>query len=838
MIMPKAGFPKLLTATVLLLGLIAIPYSEGLAAEAHLAVQTDQPGAKISPLLYGIFFEEINRAGDGGLYAEMIQNRSFEDAAAPIGWTLLKGAGDEVEMALDTSRPLNANNPTSLKLEIKKAAGRVGICNQGFKGLRYGRSDEPKALYERFQAAARSQTCGLFVEQGKEYRLSWYSRGDTFVGAITATIETQSGKVLAEKKFEPEDADWKKFEAVLTSAATDTNARLVLSVSKPGTLYFDMVSLFPAGTFKNRPNGMRKDLAQLIADMHPAFVRFPGGCFVEGDVMDEAFRWKKTIGDVAERRGHHNLWGYYSSDGLGYHEYLQFCEDIGAEPLFVVNCGMAHKDHVPRDKMDEYVQDALDAIEYANGPVDSKWGSLRAKAGHPRPFDLKLMEIGNENGGPVYYEHYALFYDAIKKRYAEMKLVANDWQGMPKTRPVELLDEHYYDSPEFFFERSGQYDKYDRRGTRAAGRHQVYVGEYAVTKGAGNGNLIAALGEAAFMTGMERNGDVVAMASYAPLLVHPLWRAWNPNAIVFDSARAYGTPSYHLQAMFGGNRADRTLPVTVESRNHQPSGMIGVGTWATQAEFKDIQVVKDGKTLFASDFGSGMSGWHFGGGQWEVRDGALCQTGNGEGARALLGSSTWTDCTLTLKARKTGGSEGFLILFANQVLQEKCWWNIGGWGNSRHGLEGPGLPNASVTGHIETGRWYDIKVEIEGLRIKCYLDGKLIHDVVRRDFPTLFAVAGQGGHDDTVIVKVVNAGRAALDTQISLRGLSHVEPNAEAIVLAGNGPDDENSFEGPARVAPKRESVKDVAPEFRHIFPACSVTIFRIHPAKPQREKP
>ncbi len=817
-----------LFASLFLVGLV----SAAVAAEpdTRLIVQADQPGVTVSPLLYGIFFEEINRAGDGGLYAEMVQNRSFEDAKAPIGWTLLKGSDDDVEIALDTSRPLNANNPTSLKLKITKAAGRVGICNEGFKGVRYGRSDEPHGLAERFQNAARSQACGLFVEKDKRYCFSMHVRSDDFRGPLTITIEKPDGSAIATKTIEAAAAGWKKFEVVLTSAATETNARLVVSAASPGTIYFDTLSLFPVETFKGRANGLRKDLAQMLAEMHPAFVRFPGGCFVEGDIIAEAARWKKTIGDIAERPGHFNLWGYRSSDGLGYYEYLQLCEDIGAEPLFVINCGMAHKDHVPMDKMDEYVQDALDAIEYANGPADSKWGEMRAKAGHPAPFHLKLMEIGNENGGPVYHERYALFYDAIKKRYPEVRLVVNDWQGLPKNRPVEILDEHYYNSPDFFFSRNQQYDKYDRA------RHKVYVGEYAVTQGAGNGNLIAAIGEAAFMTGMERNGDVVAMASYAPLFVHPLWKAWNPNAIVFDSARAYGTPSYHVQAMFAANRAERTAPAALEKTDAATdslcAGKIGVGTWATQAEFKDIQVTKKGRTLLAADFCQGLQGWDVTGGRWSVRHGALSQTGPGEGVRALAGSADWTNYTLTLKARKTGGAEGFLIMFANQSAQEKCWWNLGGWGNSRHALEGAGLPEASVNGKIETGRWYDIKIAIEGPHVRCYLDGKLVHDVTRKVVPQLFASAGRSAHGDELILKVVNGSNTAIETQIVLRGQERWAAKAEAIVLGGKSLGAENSFENPENVVPQREVVEHVGSEFNHTFPACSVTILRIKQAK------
>ena len=729
-------------------------------------------------------------------------------------------------ISLDTGKPLNANNPTCLKLTIAKTSGRVGICNEGFKGVRYGRSDEPDALYERFKRAAATQTCGLSVEQGKDYHFSLYARSEDVAGPITVTIEKQDGTVLSQATIDKIGNEWKKYETRLTAKATDSNARLVVSAAKPGTFYFDMVSLFPAETFKDRPNGMRKDLAQLVAGMQPAFVRFPGGCFVEGDTIAEASRWKKTIGDVAQRRGHFNLWGYYSSDGLGYHEYLQFCEDIGAEPLFVFNCGMAHKDHVPMDKMHEYVQDALDAIEYANGPAESQWGSLRAKAGHPRPFHLRLMEIGNENGGPLYYERYALFYDAIKKRYPEMKLVANDWHGSPKNRPVELLDEHYYESPAFFFDRNGQYDKYDRA------KHHVYVGEYAVTQGAGSGNLIAALGEAAFMTGMERNGDVVTMASYAPLFVHPSWRAWNPNAIVFDSARAYGTPSYHVQAMFAANRASRTLPVTLEVKDFPRTGMIGVGTWNTQAEFKDIRVAKDGKTLFASDFCHGVDGWEMSGGQWSARDGSLCQMGGGDGVRALAGNADWGGYTLTLKAKKTGGAEGFLILFNVQNLQEKCWWNIGGWGNTRHALEGAGLPAASVQGTIETGRWYDIKLELKGPSVQCYLDNKLVHSVTCKPQAMQAATAGLSAGGDELILKVVNGSHNPLETGVTLRGLTQVDPQAQAIVLASMTADAENNFDRPLSVTPQQMVIEHAAPEFMHTFPAYSVTILRIKPGK------
>jgi alpha-L-arabinofuranosidase len=770
--------------------------------EATLQVQVDQPGIKVSPTLYGLFFEEINRAGDGGIYAEKIQNRSFEDSAQEaIAWTLVKGADAEGSLALDKSVPLNANNPTSLKLEVIK--GRVGVASSGF---------------------AKEPHDGIAVEQGQAYALALYARGG---GELTAALEQPDGKVLAAQKISGVGADWKKFECVLTASATVPNARLVISADKPGVVWLDMVSLFPKGQL------FRPDLLAMLADMKPAFVRFPGGCYVEGPKLSEAFRWKKTIGDIAARPGHWNLWGYMSNDGLGYHEYLLLCEALKAEPLYVINCGMSHEEQGNKKAppegaaLQDYVQDALDTVEYANGPVDSKWGALRAAAGHPAPFNLKYLEIGNENGGPIYHKHYALFHDALKAKHPEVKLIANLWHGLPTNRPLEIVDEHYYNDPEFFMRNAGKYDTYDRAG------HKVYVGEYAVTKDCGRGNLAGALGEAAFMTGMERNSDVVVMASYAPLFEYVGWKRWNPNAILFEGGRSYGTPSWHVQALFGANRADVNLPLkleapVVESRT-QRGGMVGVGTWLTQAEYKDIKVTQGDKVLFASDFAKDSKGWKFAGGDWKTVDGALRQTGDEQGVRALAGKREWKDYTLTLKARKLGGKEGFLILFAAPNEKDKAWWNLGGWGNKEHGVELRGVAHERVAGKIETGRWYDIKVELQGPHIRCWLDGKLVHDIKGgAKINSLYAVAGlqQNSHD--IILKAVNVGAEPLDTRVTLAGAKKIARDAKALTLTSASLDDENSFDAPAKIAPKESAVQIAGPEFQYSFPPRSVTILRL----------
>ena len=456
-------------------------------------------------------------------------------------------------------------------------------------------------------------------------------------------------------------------------------------------------------------------------------------------------------------------------------------------------------------------------------------GAVRARNGHPKPFHLKYLEIGNENGGPRYQERYALFHDALQKSHPEIRLIANE---PVTTRPMDILDEHYYSSPQFFIQNATKYDSYDRQGPK------IYVGEYAVTENGGQGNLRAALGEAAFMVGMERNSDVVVMASYAPLFTNVHYKKWNPDLINFDSARVYGLPSYYVQQLFARNRPDVLLPVQLDTPTTAAvpvqRGAIGVGTWATQAEYRDIKVVQGHKTLFASDFSGGSKGWRFHDGQWQAADGVLRQSGRGVDFRALAGDPSWTDYTLTLKARKLGGAEGFLILVRVKDDNNWVWWNIGGWGNVRHALErcddGSKSPlGQSVSGQVETGRWYDVRVEVQGDRIRCFLDDRLINQAVYAPITvsTLHAVAGRVKATGEVILKVVNVSAQPQETIIQLRGVKAVAPQAAAVVLTSADPSNENSLEQPAKVAPVTGTVK-AAPNFRHTFPANSLTVLRL----------
>jgi alpha-L-arabinofuranosidase len=499
------------------------------------------------------------------------------------------------------------------------------------------------------------------------------------------------------------------------------------------------------------------------------------------------------------------------------------CEDLGAEPLFVINCGIGHDlrngmYNVPMDQMGPFVQDALDAIEYANGDVSTKWGAERAKNGHPAPFNLKYMEIGNENGGAEYIERYALIHKAIKAKYPDMHLIANQVTNGFRN---EIVDPHMYASPERFFSGYFTYDEYDRT------EPQIYFGEYAVTQGSGRGNLIAAVAESAFMTGLERNSDIVIMSSYAPLFIRTGWQAWNPNAIVFDQSRSYGTPSYWAQVMFGNNRPDKLYNVTVKEPATELApvrGRIGFGTYRTQVEYKDIKVVKDGVTLCEPDL-KNLDGWNRFSGTWTAEDGVLKQTSNNANTLITYGDPDWNDYTLTLKARKTGGSEGFLISFGVKNNEQRRW-NIGGWNNSSHAVEADDFREEHINGVIETGRWYDIKIELKGAEVKLYLDGQLMKTQKRLEISKSGLDAGIDEANGEVILKFVNGSDKPVSYTVN-SGKSGAVGTVKTLTLTGESTDAENSYESPERIAPKAGSITVDSASFQYTFPAYSVNILR-----------
>lgn len=511
-------------------------------------------GKMISPDLFGIFFEDINYSADGGLYAELVQNRSFEyNPTERRGWNpfsyweYVTTGFSYGAISVETSSPIHSNNPHYAVLTIEHVGtGGVGLKNYGFNGM--------------------------VIKAGDKYNLSLLARqlsGNPI--SLTVSLQTPSGKVLAESSFSTSSMNWKKYTASLIPGESNDSANLVVLATTEGKLALDVISLFPEKTFKNRPNGMRADLAQMLADMKPKFMRFPGGCLSHGDGLENMYRWKNTIGPIEERKEQRNIWGYHQTTGLGYYEYFQFCEDIGAKPLPIlpaaVSCqnsggtwriGGTGQKAIPMDKMPEYIQEVLDLIEWANGPVTSTWGSKRASAGHPAPFNLQYVGIGNEDKiTPEFQERFKMIYDAMKAKHPEITVVgtvgpAPDGDDFTKgwklanDLKVPVVDEHYYTGPEWFISHQHRYDAYIRNAT------QVYLGEYASW---GN-KMRNAISEAAYMTSLERNGDVVRMASYAPLFAKKDFTQWKTDMIFFDNIKIYPTPNYYVQKMFSVNQGD------------------------------------------------------------------------------------------------------------------------------------------------------------------------------------------------------------------------------------------------------------------------------------------
>lgn len=521
-----------------------------------LRVDASAPRIPVSPSLYGIFFEEINHAGEGGLYAELVLNRDFEITTLPKGavwagnllrtearwqerkwfgnelwgWKLLAEGGAKGAIKLVADAPLNDRNPHSMRLSVRDAGGRAGVVNSGFFGMNF--------------------------QQGKWYDLTFFARteGDARFN-LTATLESASGRErFGSATIQGVGGGWKQYRCTIQATGSDAKGRLALTVDRPGTIRFDVVSLFPRHTFKQRPNGLRADLAQVLADLQPAFVRFPGGAIVGGMNLDNRIQWKNSIGPLERRRGTASLWGYWTSNGLGFHEYLQLCEDLGADALWVCNPGFSdnyrNAEYAPPERVKDFVQEALDGLEYALGPTNATWGAQRAANGHPAPFPLRYIEIGNEASTAVYRTNYLQFHEAIRAKYPAVTIISNQ---RLKEAPVEMVDDHKYGSPEDFFGAFNKYDTADRKGPK------VYVGEYGCTRGVGEGNLMAALAEAAYLLGLERNSDVVKMASYAPLLFHADDIAWPVNLIGFDGSRVAPRSSYYVQRMLAANRPDEIL---------------------------------------------------------------------------------------------------------------------------------------------------------------------------------------------------------------------------------------------------------------------------------------
>ena len=537
--------------------------------KAVFTIQTNKPTATVAPTMWGIFFEDINQGADGGLYAELVKNRSFEFATPLMGWKINSkkdvmygfyfGAAIEIFNQPDKV----ATNPRFMRLTLHNTPkGELGLTNEGFRGMG--------------------------IKKDLRYDFSVLYRQQTAKAKLHVELITEKGDIIGSSVFTPEQTDnrWHKGELNFTATVTDPKAKLQLWFEGDGVLDLDMISLFPSDTWKGRKGGLRADLVQILADMKPGFVRFPGGCIVEGRDLAQRYQWKRTVGPPENRKLIINRWNnevqarpapdYFQSFGLGFFEYFQLCEDLGAEPLPILNCGMACQvntaELTPLESPDPYVQDALDLIEFANGSTETTWGKLRADLGHPAPFYLKMLGVGNENFGPAYIERFKQFQEAVKKQNPTIKLVGStgllsSGEMFDPTNAdlrklnVEIVDEHNYSDPQWFLQNAKRYDTYDRTSAT-----KVFVGEYAaqsvgMTNLNNKNNWRTALAEAAYMTGLERNADIVELASYAPLLAHIEGWQWKPDLIWFDNLGVMATPNYYVQKLYATNKGSRVLPI-------------------------------------------------------------------------------------------------------------------------------------------------------------------------------------------------------------------------------------------------------------------------------------
>jgi alpha-L-arabinofuranosidase len=543
---------------------VTIQFSLSAQQVQEISVLADQPVCDIQPTMWGVFFEDINFAADGGIYAELIKNRSFEFTLPLMGWEEDRSNGTGRIIPTFYS-PANDQNPHYVTVFIDPQSGIFGLTNEGYRGMGIKQDNQ-----YNFSVSAR-------VSGGSDIKLK-------------VEILDQKGMIIGSAETERFTTSWGKYKTTIKATGTEPKAIMRLMFTGKGSIDIDMVSLFPSDTWKERPGGLRKDIVQMIADLKPGFVRFPGGCIVEGRNISNRYQWKTTIGPVEERKLIYNRWNmemrdrqapdYFQSFGIGFFEYFQLAEDMGAEPLPILNCGMSCQfnagEVVPLNELDPYIQDALDLIEFANGSATTKWGSLRASMGHPESFNLKFIGVGNEQWEEQYIERYKEFEKVLKQKHPEIKIVSGSGPGASgayfdyawgelKKLSSALIDEHYYMPPAWFQKNADRYDNYDRNGIK------VFAGEYAAHgKDAGapesRNSWLSALSEAAFMTGLERNAEVVQMASYAPLLAHVDAWQWRPDLIWFDNLNVTGTPNYYVQKMFSTHRGTQVIPALSEGK--------------------------------------------------------------------------------------------------------------------------------------------------------------------------------------------------------------------------------------------------------------------------------
>lgn len=763
--------------------------------------------------MFGIFFEDLNHAADGGLYGEMIQNRSFEFDPVDNGkythmtaWEKVERQGKAQDYILDKGA-FCETNPHYLCLNILEEGNAVGIRNTGF---------EP----------------GIFVEEGKKYIFTIYAKRDDNIDksikvSLVSKENDKSVVVYCEKIFNI-TKEWHKYEFELTSNTTDYEARLELTAEGKGKVYFDFVSLFPKDTFKGRKNGLRKDLGEYLENLHPKFMRFPGGCLVHDGSLNpndrnSQYRWKNTIGEIEKRPARRNNWGYNQTLGLGYFEYFQFCEDINTKPLPVLpgGCDPHHRRYADFNELQPFIDDALDLIEFANGDKNTKWGKIRCELGHEAPFKLEYIGIGNEEVSEPFFKRYPLFVKAIKEKYPDIKVIGTSgpfaaggeyergWEAS-KATATDYVDEHYYMSPEWFLANYHRYDDFK------ADEPKVFLGEYASW---GN-TWYNALVEGAYMTGLQNNAHAVGLACYAPLFCNVNYRNWQPDMIWFDNHRSYVTPNYYVQKMFMDYQGNELLETICEfdSENEQPDlyphtipGDITVSAKDVDVEYTCIKI---------TDIDTGNVVTH---------DDVLIEKGQKD---VVIGNVQYTNYIVEMKAREINGTKGFFMEFGRIDDKNSNTWEIGGWQNLDTAVcRNTAGRNACLSQYefsVEKDRVYELKLQVNGRHIMTYIDGVKIHDIEDKQtvIEPLYLTASK--KENKVIVKLVNVSKKSKKTEIILNSCKEGKAKAVVAYMTGYSRNDINDFDNPEKVIMKKDNILLDIPAFEVEIPGESIYVYEL----------
>ena len=774
--------------------------------------------------LYGLTIEEINRGVDGGLYAELIQNRSFEDGVPPYncpydpvrrvlttpnGWSIPFMRSDSVPgwhvlsatsyMYPDTRELINDKNRRSLLVSVSASTelGTGGVAAEGYKGIA--------------------------LRKGEKYELSLYAKGASMIPkTISIQLSDSTGAVPVSDVYRIQPAyEWKNYRHTFTATQSTDRAQLTITTDTSAVFWLDVVSLFPEKTWKGRRNGLRPELMEKIEALRPQFIRFPGGSSVEGYTAGTYPIWKETVGDIATRKHFWNIYAYGTSNGVGYHEYLQMCEDLKAEPVYVINSGVTSQSRRPRYEditaMDKLVQDALDAIAYANEPADSTLGAMRASHGHPQPFHLKYVEIGSENYGQEYAKRFVLFKQAINERFPDITVVSSS--VIPGKMRNEWADGHFYAGEAFLI---GNHDRfaparYMRRSS------PVFIGEFSLTDHVSQGSMQGAVAEACFLIGVENNQDMVKRLAYSPVVGNVNYPLQRQPLLMLNGSEVVATPSYYMLQLFAENRGDEVLKTEVQTyeRPQIAFGRAGIELFDNSYEIKNAQL--DGKAIAEA---SVMTGG------WKVNGGELVPDAN-RWNYLLAGNASEHDYTFSADIRRTKGSGQIQFRVRDNGLGGELSDYIGltvGAGTSEFFRQSGGVKDslrAQVDYPFQSNRWYTVKITCKNEHISCYVDDKLVHEATIAPLPSLISVATLDKKTNALLLKVVNTTRHEEKTELNINGLN-VKNTADVIQLSGL-PDARNTFADPQSVVPRTKQISfSIGGPMVYSFPPNSITVIKL----------